>query len=279
VSTAAQRRQLLAFGALAGYGAVFFAFAFLERPGLGIGHLYYLPITLLALAAGPAVGAAGGVAATFLYAADLLINPHVVSTDPIEPTLLRLAVFVSMGALVGWFASSKRNLVEELRVLAERDTLTGLPNTRAFEAAMSRRLDSEEAFTLLVGDLDALARVNDEQGMREGDETLRRLAERLGSTLGAGDDIARVGSDEFAVVTAAPEDPVKLAGRLEQLLGEEGCAITFGWACFPREGENALSLYRAANERLYVRKLARGRRRGEHQEQRSLRLVDHADRG
>ena len=276
MSTAAQRRQLLALGALLGYGAVFFAFVFLERPGLGIGHFYYLPITLLALAAGPAVGAAGGVAATLLYAADLMLNPHVVSTDPLEPTLLRLAVFVAMGALVGWFASSKRNLVEELRTLAERDVLTGLPNTRAFEAAIGRRLDAKKAFTLLVGDLDALARVNDEQGEREGDETLRRFAERLGSTLGAADDIARVGSDEFAVVTASPDHPARLAGRLEQLLGEEGCAITFGWACFPREGENALSLYRAANERLYVRKLARGRRRGDDEEQRSLRLVDPA---
>ena len=274
MSTAAQRRQLLALGALLGYGAVFSAFVLFERPGLGIGHFYYLPITLLALAAGPIVGAAGGVAAALLYAAGLLLNPHVVASDPLEPTLLRLAVFVAMGALVGWFASSKRSLMEDLRILAERDVLTGLPNTRAFEAAIGRRLDAKQAFTLLVGDLDALTRINDEQGVREGDETLRRLAERLGSTLGAGDDVARVGSDEFAVVTASTDDPARIAARLEGLLGDDGCAITFGWACFPREGENALSLYRAANERLYVRKLARGRRPGEDQEHRSLRLVD-----
>ena len=64
MSTAAQRRQLLALGALLGYGAVFSAFVLFERPGLGIGHFYYLPITLLALAAGPIVGAAGGVRST-----------------------------------------------------------------------------------------------------------------------------------------------------------------------------------------------------------------------
>ena len=41
-----------------------------------------------------------------------------------------------------------------------------------------------------------------------------------------------------------------------------GGAITFGWSSFPQDGENALSLYRAADERLYARKLVRGRRHG-----------------
>ena len=36
--------------------------------------------------------------------------------------------------------------------------------------------------------------------------------------------------------------------------------MTFGWAVFPGDGENALSLYRAADERLYARKLVRGER-------------------
>ncbi len=36
--------------------------------------------------------------------------------------------------------------------------------------------------------------------------------------------------------------------------------ITFGWAVYPADGENALSLYRAADERLYARKLVRTER-------------------
>lgn len=268
------RQNVLACVAFVSAGAVFALFALVERPGLGIGHLYYLPIALLALSAGARVGAAGGVAAAFLYAADLLVNPHVVSVDPIEPTTIRLLSFVAIGTLVGWFASSKRQLVEELQILADRDTLTGLPNTRAFERAIGRRLDEKKGFTLLIGDLDALARINDELGVREGDEMLRRLAELLGRGLSDDDEIARVGSDEFALVTRSAEDPAKLAGRLERRLRDEGCAITFGWACFPREGENALSLYRGANERLYVRKLARGMRSRAEQVQPSLRLVD-----
>ncbi len=276
VSAAGHRRRLYACGSLLGFPAVFVLFACFERPGLGIGHLYYLPIALLALGTGPLVGAAGGGAAAGFYAAGLAVNPHVTSVDAWEPTLIRLSTFVAIGAAVGWFASSKRDLVAELRLLATRDTLTGLPNTRAFESAIGRRLASRDPFTLLVGDLDALSRINEEHGLREGDEVLRRLAELLGRGLQPDDDIARVGSDEFALVTGLPDDPARLANRLEGRLGEEGCAITFGWACFPREGENGLSLYRAANERLYVRKLARGRRRGGDGAPASLRLVDEA---
>jgi diguanylate cyclase (GGDEF)-like protein len=271
-----QRQSFLACAAALSAAGVFVLFALFERPGLGIGHLYYLPIALLALSAGARVGAAGGAAAACLYAVDLWVNPHVVSVDRFEPTSIRLLAFVSIGALVGWSASSKRQLVEELQILADRDTLTGLPNTRAFERAIGHRLDTRQAFTLLIGDLDALARINDERGVREGDEMLRRLAELLGRGLDSDDEIARVGSDEFALVTASPEDPARLAGRLERRLGEEGCPITFGWACFPREGENALSLYRGANERLYVRKLARGIRGAGEQVPPSLRLVDGA---
>jgi hypothetical protein len=48
------------------------------------------------------------------------------------------------------------------------------------------------------------------------------------------------------------------------VLSASGIAIAFGWSVFPQEGANALSLYRAADERLYARKLVRGERRGGH---------------
>ena len=48
--------------------------------------------------------------------------------------------------------------------------------------------------------------------------------------------------------------------KLERLLARQGSPITFGWAVFPQEGENARSLYRAADERLYARQPVRGDR-------------------
>ena len=240
------------------------AFLLWERPGLGIGHFFYVSIALLALASGPQMGVLGGLLATALYALGIVLSPHIPPTDvPTVSTLLRLVTFTGIGLLIGWFAKRHRVLVDELRVLAERDFLTGLPNTRSFEAAIGRRLEDGHPFALLIGDMDGLKRINDEHGHSEGNDALQRLAQALGSALEPGDDIARVGGDEFAVLTTArsSDEARRLAEVLERAAGADA-AITFGWASYPQEGANALSLYRAADERLYARKLVRGERRG-----------------
>ena len=264
MAAAEAHRRLLSACALATYVAVFAALLLWERPGLGIGHFFYVSIALLALASGPKMGMLGGLLATVLYALGTVVNPRVPTTDvPTLSTGLRLVTFTAIGLLIGWFAQRNRLLVGELRVLAERDFLTGLPNTRSFEAAISRRLEAGRPFALLIGDMDGLKRINDERGHSEGNDALHRLAQTLGAALGPDDDIARVGGDEFAVLTAArsSDDARRIAGLLEQAAAPDS-AITFGWAWFPHEGENALSLYRAADERLYARKLVRGERRG-----------------
>jgi diguanylate cyclase (GGDEF)-like protein len=167
-----------------------------------------------------------------------------------------------MGGLLGWFTSRDRELVERLRVLAERDFLTSLPNTRAFEAAIARRFEAGTPFALLLGDMDGLKQINDSYGHAEGNDALRRLALMLGSSLRPEDQVARVGGDEFAVLTvlARTDETAALASKLEGAMARQGSPITFGWAVFPGDGENALSLYRKADERLYARKLVRGER-------------------
>jgi diguanylate cyclase (GGDEF)-like protein len=258
-------RRLLVCSALVSYALVFVVFLRLERPGLGLGHFFYVSIALFALATGPQLGFLAGVLATVLFALGILLNPHIPSAEVVTGgTALRLVTFTGIGLLIGWFARRNRMLVAELRVLAERDFLTGLPNTRAFEQAITRRLEAGAPFALLIGDMDRLKSVNDELGHAEGNDVLRRLAEALGAALGPEDEVARVGGDEFAVLTEvrSGEDAGRLAARLEAMLASSELAITFGWSNFPREGPNALSLYRAADERLYARKLIRGGRRG-----------------
>jgi diguanylate cyclase (GGDEF)-like protein len=265
VAAATAHRRLLLTASFATYGLVFATFVLWERPGLGIGHFYYVAIAFAALATGPRRGALAGVAATALYALGTFVTPRISSHDiPTTSTALRFLTFVGIGLLIGWFARDNRELVDRLRILAERDFLTGLPNTRAFEAAINRRLSGRQPFSLLLGDMDGLKRINDEHGHAEGNDALQRLAELLGKSLGSDDEVARVGGDEFAVLTASKstEEAARFCARLETALSGAGTALTFGWAVCPQEGENALSLYRIADERLYARKLIRGERRG-----------------
>ena len=261
---AAPRTRFLLALAAGGYVGVFAVFVVVERPGLGLGHFFYLPIALLALATGARAGASGGVAATVLYAIGVFLNPDLPPVDKWESSLIRLVTFVGMGALIGWYASSRRALVDELEQLARRDELTGLPNTRSFEAAIERRFADQKPFALLIGDVDALGAINGRRGHEGGDEALRQLADLLAAAKRPEDEVARVGGDEFAVLAPCEgEDGRALALRLERLLAAAGETMTFGWSTYPRDGRNALALYRAADERLYARKLARGYRRGQ----------------
>ena len=251
---AAHVHRLFAGFALAIFGIVFATFLLFEHPGLGIGHFYYLAIALVALGFGPSWGAGAGGLATTLYTIGVLLNNSVPSSELLTlSTPIRLVNYVAVGALLGWFASHYRAANAELQILAQRDVVTGLPNTRAFELAIDRRLAAGLPFALLVGDLDSLTIGQDR------DQALRQASDALSRAVGPDADVARVGGDEFAVL--APCDTVEQAGQLaawlERILCEGGSLVTFGWSAYPREGENALTLYRAADERLYARRVLR----------------------
>jgi diguanylate cyclase (GGDEF)-like protein len=196
-----------------------------------------------------------------LYVTGILVNSDIPSREVLTgSTVIRLVTFVSIGAVIGFVASRNRVMVDELRILAERDVLTGLPNTRAFEAAITKRLEDRRPFGLLLADMDALKELNQEAGPSAGDEALRQVADLLARSLAPEDSIARVGSDEFAVLasTATLGEASDLSTRLEWVLSSQGTRVTFGWTVHPQEGDNALALYRAASERLYARKVMRG---------------------
>ena len=254
---AAHMNRLFLSTAAAIYVVVFVAFLLLEHAGLGIAHFFYLAIALVALARGPAWGAVGGALATVLYTVGVLLN-HALPSGEIFTisTPIRFVNYVAIGTLLGWFAAHYRTANADLEILAQRDLVTGLPNTRAFELAIDRRLAARKPFALLVGDLDS--RPYDE----DRDEALRRVSDTLSRRLDPEANVARIGGDEFAVLSLCDsvEHAAQLAVQLERCLCESGSFVTFGWSAYPREGENALTLYRAADERLHARRVLRGPR-------------------
>jgi diguanylate cyclase (GGDEF)-like protein len=257
----AHRRLVLAI-AFAGYALTFGAFLLFEEPGLGVGHFYYLCVALVALSVGPLGGAAAGILADVLYGAGIVLNPDIPSRDVLSSsTEIRFVTYTLMGLLVGWYAQNNRDLVARLRTAADRDFLTDLWNTRAFDGLLEAKLEQNRPFGLVLGDFDGLTAINDEEGHAVGNDILRRAGEILQSVVRADDQVARTGGDEFAVLTTLPgTDAVRaLCGRLTTALAQEGLAMSFGWAVHPRDGRDALALFRAANERLQAQKLIRSR--------------------
>ena len=94
---------------------------------------------------------------------------------------------------------------EELRNLSMRDDLTGLYNRRAFQefGAMELRLAQRagQAVVVLYVDVDAFKKINDRFGHAIGDQALRDAASVLRATFRETDIIARIGGDEFAVMS------------------------------------------------------------------------------
>jgi len=96
----------------------------------------------------------------------------------------------------------QRDLFEQQ---STRDSLTGLPNRRCFNAELERWVDEARAaplpFVLLILDLDWFKAVNDRHGHAVGDACLRAFAEQLQAGFDRPQDVvARLGGEEFAVL-------------------------------------------------------------------------------
>jgi GGDEF domain-containing protein len=255
------RRPLLA-AALILSASDFAALLFFERPGLGIGHGLYIAIACAALATNAFGGAGAGLVATALYATAVSVNPKLPSSEiPTLATAIRLFTYVLVGTLIGYYAARARTLLtradelaEELRILTRRDFLTGLPNQRAFEVAVNRRLEEGRPFALVVCEI-PLSR----NGLAPVDQLLA-CAERLTQALAPDADVARVTNDQFAVLAPVngSREAAQLTGRVERELEALGQRPVGGWADFPRDAQDALGLYTAATERLYARRIAQG---------------------
>ena len=114
--------------------------------------------------------------------------------------------------------------LEEARLVMEsaalHDALTGLPNRRYLDRIVddyARRPADERALTVMHIDLDRFKDINDTLGHAAGDRILRHAASTLAEYLFEGDFLARIGGDEFVVISSAGNagrDYVELAGRL-----------------------------------------------------------------
>jgi len=245
--------------AVVGYALIFLILLVFGRPGLGLGGAFYVPVVLVALVRGPVLGAAAGVLALVLYEAAVLIPSNAQWDGVLSVGLdVRLCSYVVAGVVVGYVSGRGRHMLarslhvlDELLVLARRDVKTGTLSPIGLEGAISRRVAGGWPFGLLVGRV--------EPGHPNG-ELLREACRVIGRRLDIEGEISWVGPSELAVLVTcqAAAGAREACEAVERDLAEIGCRATFGWAFHPAEGADALSLLRAADERLYARLLVRG---------------------
>ena len=153
----------------------------------------------------------------------------------VEITSHRVSYLGRPGVLVMATDVTERNRLERrLRHNSDHDELTDLGNRRALrerlEAAEDHARTTGTAVALLVIDLDRFHEINGALGSAAGDDVLRQVAQILVEHIGRPDDVARVGSDEFAVVASLGSGAVLAEARTlaEDVLRQLSRPLAFG---------------------------------------------------
>ncbi len=154
---------------------------------------------------------------------------------------------------------------ERIRMLADFDVLTGLPNRRLLQdrilIALGQAQRNSEPMALMFLDLDRFKNVNDSLGHHVGDALLVQAAQRLKNTLREQDTVCRLGGDEF-VILCPDTDAVGAAHVANKLLEisntrfvleQQELAVTFsiGVALYPQDGDSFETLSMRADSAMY----------------------------
>jgi diguanylate cyclase (GGDEF)-like protein len=191
------------------------------------------------------------------FPADVMLSPVEDGEQPLVLTVIR-------------DITERKRLEEELRQLSRNDPLTGLGNYRRLQETF----DSEaqwfhrvgRSFALLLLDVDALKKINDERGHQAGSHALCRLANAIRAECRAIDIPVRHGGDEFAVilpdsnVNGAQALAQRIAGRLSNDGEKSPLAFSYGAAVYPFDAETLDQLLAVADRPLYLMKKSKAER-------------------
>ena len=173
--------------------------------------------------------------------------------------------------------SEQKAAEENLRRLANYDSLTGLPNRVLLVDRISHALDmanqKDRMLALLFIDLDRFKQVNDSLGHNAGDELLRQIAMRLNNFSSKNDTVARLGGDEFVIMIEDITGISALSAHAQRVIEEIekpvviknqkiSVSSSIGIALYPNDAKTSSDLMKNADLAMYH---AKGQGRGNFQ--------------
>ncbi len=174
---------------------------------------------------------------------------------------------ISFNELTGKYEELNKNK-ENMKKLAYTDYLTELPNRAAFTEMLDNimlTLRSEETIAILDIDIDNFKNINDTLGHSYGDELLIDVTYRLKQVMDENDYLARIGGDEFIVLTQNLTDNLIFEEKIKKIKNvfsypfvlstkEYFVTVSIGVAFAPKDGKTSMALIKNVDSAMYVAK-------------------------
>jgi diguanylate cyclase (GGDEF)-like protein len=166
--------------------------------------------------------------------------------------------------------SERKEYEHSLIQQAHFDSLTKLPNRNLcvdrLTLAIAKAKRNGDPVSLLIVGLDHFKEINDTMGHLAGDALLCSASDRLQSLLRDSDTLARLGSDEFAVIIdaekhidAVPIVTQKIIDSFKKPFDISDCEVligaSVGVSVFPQDDDTALGLLQKSDTALHTSKV------------------------
>lgn len=190
----------------------------------------------------------------------------------IIPVLFYVWLMIWVSLIFNHLLKKLKTQQKLMKHLALHDSLTSLANRSLMEDRLlkliqvSHRENKKFAFSII--DIDGFKAINDNHGHAYGDELLRQVAKRLKSIMRESDTAARLGGDEFTIMLNNIDEKAWHAAfmRAHTVLIEPyklfdttvTVSVSIGVAIYSVHGDDADTLFRHADEAMYVAKAASG---------------------